>query len=116
MVIIVDENVSLALVGPLKKVGHEVIAIAETTERGMNDDQVWELTRAQRAILITRDYVFTNPVRFKTKEARAVIYLRRGNLRSEEEVELVMNFFTSHKIDEYEGCLVTLWPGGARVR
>jgi len=116
MIIILDENVSLALVHPLQEAGHEVIAIAETVERGTNDDRVWELTKARQAILITRDYVFTNPVRFQTEEVRAVLYLRRGNLRSEEEVGLVMNFLTAHKTDEYEGRLVTLWPGGIRVR
>lgn len=116
MVIILDENVSLALAQPLRNAGHEVIAVAENAERGMSDDQVWKLAKSRQSTLITRDYVFTNPVRFKTQEVQAVIYLRRGNLRSEEEVALVMDFLTAHKLDEYKGCLVTLWPGEARIR
>ena len=115
-VIILDENVSLALADPLREAGHEVIAIAETAERSMADDEVWKLTKARRAILITRDHCFTNPIRFRVEEVKAVIYLRRGNLRSEEEVALVMGFLATHELDEYKRRLVTLWPGGARIR
>jgi len=116
MVIILDENVSLALAQSLRQAGHEVVAVAEIAERGMKDDEVWELAKAQQSILITRDYIFTNPVHFKTQEVQAVIYLRRGNLRAEEKIALVMDFLASHKLDEFKGCLVTLWPGGARIR
>jgi len=116
MVILLDENVSLALAGTLRQTGHEVIAIAETAERGMTDAEVWELAKARRAVLITRDHGFTNPVRFRAQEVEAVIYIRRGNLRSEEEVALVMGFLAAHELDEYKGHLVTLWPGGARIR
>jgi len=42
MVIVLDENVSLALAGMLRQAGHEVFAVAETTERGLADDEVWE--------------------------------------------------------------------------
>ena len=116
MVIVLDENVSLALAGMLRQAGHEVFAVAETTERGLADDEVWELAKTRRAILITRDHGFTNPVRFRAQEVEAVIYLRRGNLRSEEEVALVMGFLAAHELDEYKGRLVTLWPDGVRIR
>ena len=116
MVVVLDENVSLALTAALRQVGHKVIAVAETAERGMADTEVWELAKAERAVLITRDHGFTNPVRFRTQEVGAVIYLRRGNLSSEEEVALVIDFLAAHELDEYKGCLVTLWPGGARIR
>jgi len=116
MLIVLDENVSLALACALQQAGHEVIAIAETAERGMTDDEVWELAKAQRAILITRDHGFTNPVRFRAQEVEAVIYIRRGNLCSEEEAALVMDFLATHAVNAYTGCLVTLWPGGARIR
>jgi len=115
-VIVLDENVSLALASALREAGHGVIALAETAGRGMTDTEVWELARARRAILITRDHGFTNPVRFRAQEVEAVIYVRRGNLRSEEEVVLVMGFLAAHELDEYKGRLVTLWPGGTRIR
>ena len=102
MVIVLDENVSVALTAALRQVGHKVIAVAETAERGMADTEVWELAKAERAVLITRDHGFTK--------------WRRGNLSSEEGVALVIDFLAAHELDEYKGCLVTLWPGGARIR
>ncbi|WP_342449284.1 DUF5615 family PIN-like protein [Acetomicrobium sp. S15 = DSM 107314] len=91
--------------------------MAETAERGMVDAEVWKLAKARQAILITRDYGFANPVRFRTQEVGAVIYLRRANLSSEKEAELVMSFLTAHKLkEEYDGRLITLWPGGVRIR
>jgi len=113
---ILDENVSLALADRLRQAGHDVLAIAEKAERGMADGEIWALARARLAILITRDYSFTNPVRFRTQEVGAVIYLRRGNLCSEEEVMLVMAFLVAHELEEYKGHLVSLWPGGVRIR
>jgi predicted nuclease of predicted toxin-antitoxin system len=117
MVIVLDENVSLTLASALRQADYEVIAIAETAERGMVDAEVWKLAKARQAILITRDYGFTNPVRFRTQEVGALIYLRRANLSSEKEAELVMSFLTAHKLkEEYDGRLITLWPGGVRIR
>ncbi len=40
MVIVLDENVSLTLASALRQAGYEVIAIAETAERGMIDAEV----------------------------------------------------------------------------
>ena len=116
MVIILDENVSLALANVLREAGHEVIAIAEAADRGLTDNEVWELAKTRQAVLVTRDHGFTNPVRFRTQDAGAVIYLRRGNLSSEEEIALVRDFLAAYSFNEYKGCLVTLWPGGARIR
>ena len=54
------------------------------------------------------------PVRFQTQEFGRVV-LHGGNLRSQEEVELVMGFLAAHELDEYAGCLVTPWPGRERI-
>jgi len=116
MVIILDENVSLGLAVPLGQHGHQVLAIAKMADRSMSDDEVWRLTVEHRALLITRDYHFTNHVRFRTEEIQAVIYLRRGNLRSEDEVKLVVNFLERHPPDKFVGRLVTLSPSTIHIR
>jgi len=85
MVIILDENVSLVLAEALRQAGYEVLAVAEVGERGMADEEIWEWVKTQQGVLITRDHDFTNPIRFPSQGVRAVIYIRRGNLRSEEE-------------------------------
>ncbi len=113
--IVLDENVSLALAEELRKRGYTVTAIAELEERGIDDETVWRMCTSKRAILITRDCGFTRVSRFPSSEVGAVIYLRRGNLKAEEEVALVIGFLEKHPLKEFEGHLVTLWPGGVRV-
>jgi len=81
MVIVLDENVSLALASVLRQAGHDVIAIAEAADRGVTDAEVWELAKDRQAVLITRDHGFTNPVRFRTQDVGAVIYLWPGGAR-----------------------------------
>ncbi len=116
MVVVLDENVSLGLAALLRERGHEVLAIAEMADRSMSDDEVWRLTVEHHALLITRDYHFTNPVRFRTAEVQAVIYLRRGNLRVEDEVRLVLDFLKQYPLEKFVGRLVTVSLSIIRVR
>jgi predicted nuclease of predicted toxin-antitoxin system len=62
--IVLDENVSLDLAKALRKKGHKVYAIVETNQRGSADLHVWQEVKKRQAVLITRDYHFTNPFRF----------------------------------------------------
>ncbi|MFB0545415.1 MAG: DUF5615 family PIN-like protein [Anaerolineae bacterium] len=117
MRVVLDENVSLGLAEPLRRAGHEVLAITEMAAwQGMSDDGVWALARDQQALLITRDYHFTNAIRFRPEEVLAVIYIRRGNLRSEEEIELVTRFLSGYDLADYAGKLITLSPGVTQIR
>ena len=106
--ILLDENVSLDLAAWLRKNSYPVHCIVESRHRGMSDKDVWELARKQQSILITRDYHFTNPARFSPNEIFAIIYIRHGNLRSQEEVQRVKNFLSFHPEKEFQGKLVTL--------
>jgi len=46
----------------------------------------------EQAVLVTRDYHFTNPIRFPAEKTAGIIYIRHGNLKSEEEIMLMENF------------------------
>lgn len=63
MKFVVDENVSFGLVEALRKNREEVLAIVEDN-RSISDTAVFALAQRDKAISITRDYHFTNPVRF----------------------------------------------------
>ncbi len=63
MKFVVDENVSFGLVEVLRENREEVLAIIEDN-RGVSDIGVFNLARKDKAILITRDYHFTSPMRF----------------------------------------------------
>lgn len=108
--ILLDENVSLDLARQLRRKGYSVEAIIETSHRGSSDNAVWQFARKRQAVLITRDNDFTNPVSFIPTEIFAIIYIRRGNLSSNQEAELVVKFLDSHPFEEFKGKLVTLSP------
>ena len=113
---ILDENVSFGLVKKLRSDGHNVISIAENPERELGDDIIFILCRKTKSILITRDYHFTNAIRFPTKDTEGIIYIRHGNLTSNEEIELVNQFLNTHPFEWIRGKLVILSKEGIRVR
>ena len=116
MRIIIDENVSLALSSRLQVLGHEVEHIAELASKGIPDEEVWNLAIDGPRLLITRDSHFTNRLRFNPSRVLAIVYLRLGNLKVEEEIGIIERFLGNLKLDEYKGKLVTLSPEEIKIR
>lgn len=116
MKIIVDENVSYAVVEELKAKGFTVIAIADSPISGTKDEEIYNLVVKEQALLITRDYHFTNSIRFPPQKTKGIIYIRRGNLKSDEERVVVLNFLATHKPEQISGRLVTLYKERAKIR
>ncbi len=116
MRIVIDENVSYGVVERLRMRGHDVLSISEMPERGMSDEDVYALAVREEAVLVTRDYHFTNPVRFSADKTKGIIYIRHGNLRSEEEIRMVENFLRAHDMEVFKGKLVTLYKDSIMIR
>ena len=116
MQVVLDENVSLQIEIPLKALGYEVISIARFDQRGMTDDQVFKLAVEKQAVLITRDWDFTNFLRFDALKIKGLIYLMRGNLKGSEEAALVENFFRNHTEDFFQKKTIFLSPTQVRIR
>lgn len=55
MKICVDENIPLITVLELKKLGHDVLDIRGTEDRGISDDLLWEKIQKEGRLLITTD-------------------------------------------------------------
>lgn len=68
------------------------------------------------AILLTRDFHFTNSIRFPTKGTAGIIYLRKGNLKTDEEVKIVIDFISRGGLEFVKEHLVTLDRHGVRIR
>ena len=116
MKIVLDESVSYGLGEVLRHEGHEIIAIAEAATAGNADDEVYLLVCDVKAVLITRDYHFTNPLRFPADKTSGIIYIRHGDLTSEEEIQLVTTFLSNHLPTEYSGRLATLYRNSVKIR
>lgn len=115
MRIVGDENVSYNVALRLQEKGYEVISIAKE-KRSILDKDVFRLLLQKEAILITRDYHFTNPVLYPPDKTEGIIYIRIGNLSSDEELEIVENFFSTYSTEEIKGKLVTLYRKSVYIR
>ncbi len=116
MKIVLDESVSYGLADVLLRDGHQIVAIAETATSGNTDEEVFLLACNSQSILITRDYHFTNPLRFPPDKTGGIIYVRHGNLTSEQEILLVTKFLTHHPHAEFIGRLATLYRDSVKIR
>lgn len=116
MRIVLDESVSYGLAVALLRDGHQVVAIAESATSGNTDEEVFTLACNSNSILITRDYHFTNPLRYPAEKTGGIIYIRHGNLTSEEELLLVTRFLSHHSHAEFNSRLVTLHKDSVRIR
>lgn len=116
MKIVVDESVSYGVISYLRSVGYKVIAITENPTSGLKDPEVFDIVKKEKAVLITRDHHFTNNFRFPPEETSCIIFIRKGNLTSQEEIDLVKWFFTSYSISDFEGRLVTIFKDHVKVR
>ena len=106
---IIDENVSLAVVKMLRQKGHNVISICEEPYSSIKDLKIFDLVIKKKSILITRDEHFSNPIRFPAKRTKGIVLIRPGNIKSEDESDLVKQFIERHKIDTLSACLITLY-------
>lgn len=116
MKIVIDESVSYGLAEILRKAGHDVIAIAEASTAGNNDEEIFQTVIKNNAILITRDYHFTNPLRFPPDKTGGIIYVRHGNLTAKEEIDLVQKFLSLHSYRGFSRRLVTLYRDKVKIR
>lgn len=116
MKVMLDENVSGGLAHALRKLGHSVLAVGADLPSGSTDDEVFAFILKQQAVLVTRDYHFTNPVRFDSERTKGIIYIHNGNLPSDSEIGLVANFLQKHSPEEYKGKLATLYLNSATIR
>jgi predicted nuclease of predicted toxin-antitoxin system len=116
MRIVIDENVSYGVVERLRMKGHDVIPISELPARGISDEVVYALTVREHAVLVTRDYHFTNPIRFPAEKTKGIIYIRHGNLKAEAEIMLMENFLHEYDPEVFVGKLVTLYGDSVRIR
>lgn len=116
MKVIVDENVSYGLVAELRSLNCQVIAIAEKKYAGMRDEDVYNLTVREDAILVTRNYHFTNSLRFPAERTAGIVYIRLGNLISAEEIQIVKKFLVNCNLKQIRGKLVTLYRDALKIR
>ena len=105
MRILVDENIPFITVQALRDLGHDVVDIRGTSDRGMTDKLLWELAQQQRRLLITTDKGFAQQ-RDELHYGILVIRLRRPNRQRIH--RRVMQAVEQFEPDEWPGMLVVV--------
>ena len=116
MKFLVDENVSQAVTDCLNELGHEAISIVESKLSGINDQKIFQMTVKTESILITRDYHFTNNLLFPAEKTKGIIYIRKGNLTSNEEAYLLEKTVQRIPLNEIAGKLLTIYKNFSTIR
>ena len=116
MKFLVDENVSKAVASCLEKLGHEVSSIIGSKISGIGDKKIFQIAVETGSIIVTRDYHFTNNLLFPAEKTKGIIYIRKGNLTSNEEVELLEKTVKRFPLDEMAGRLLTIYKNFSTIR
>lgn len=116
MKFLIDENVSFAVVEKLRALGHEAKSVASSGLVGATDRDVFRTAVERECVLLTRDYHFTNQLLFPASATMGVIYIRQGNLRSEEEADLIEQIIKQHPTEIIRGKLVTIYKKLVTIR
>jgi len=80
MKILVDENIPLLSVSQLREMGHDVLDIRGTDEKGMADDALWNKACQEGRLLITTDKGFAY-YRQRKHHGVLIVSLRQPNHR-----------------------------------
>lgn len=105
MKIFVDENIPLVTVNELRSLGHEIIDIRNTQNKGANDENVWHLAQEAKALFVTTDKGFMQN-RHEKHNGILIIRLKQPNrIKINQKVIQAINKF---KQNEWHGLTVVM--------
>lgn len=105
MKICVDENIPLITVLELRKLGHDVLDIRGTDDRGISDDLLWEKVQNNESLLITTDKGF---VHHRREPHHGVLVVRLRQPNEQKIHERVMRAVQQFAQDDWEGLIVVM--------
>lgn len=105
---LLDESVSRGSAVALRTHGHDAVHAIDVGLASTDDEEIIERARREDRILITRDRHFTNPVRFPPSEFPGILYIRPGNLTSQDEAALLHRVVSALSSSAVAGHLVVV--------
>jgi predicted nuclease of predicted toxin-antitoxin system len=112
MIIYADENVPLKITTRLREEGYQVEYVSHSVE----DREILEIARKQKALLITSDKDFERLVLDERRPTAGVILLRIATrIPMEHRARIVVNMLRKHK-DKLEGTFTILSEAAIDIR
>lgn len=113
MQLLADENCDFAIVRGLRSAGHDVTSIAESSH-GASDEQVIDLARSERRLLITEDKDFGQLVFSAVRENSGVLLIRYPAVARSGLIDAILTLLSERGEALYR-CFVVIEPGRIRV-
>jgi len=105
MKIFIDENIPLVTVRELRGLGHDVKDIRGTENEGMTDEDIWEMLRRDKRLLVSTDKGFIQK-RHEKHGGILIVRLKQPNrLKIHKKVMKAMSLF---KENDWQGLTVAM--------
>lgn len=105
MKIFVDENIPIMTVKELHRLGHEIMDIRSSENKGMTDEAIWKIVKKDERLLITTDKGFTQK-RSEKHNGILIVRLKQPNrLKIHQKVIKAINLF---KNEDWMGLTVVM--------
>jgi len=109
-----DENIDRQIVAALRQAGHDVVYVAEL-DPGITDDQVLDIARRERLLLLTADKDFGELVYRLHRQAHGIVLIRLAGIAAEEKADIVGTVVKKHGQELHDAfSVITLQ--GVRIR
>ncbi len=116
MKFLLDQNMGRPLAALLRNQGFDTCDVHELGLRDSKDEVIWAKAVEMKSALITRDFHFTNRLRYDPSDCGGIVFITPGNLKIGDEYDLVRRFLEETWDESMAGKLVHLSPGRVRVR
>lgn len=116
-VFVIDEDVARSIGRALVARGFAVMDIRDFGLRGAPDETIYRFAQDNRAVLVTADVDFGNPLRFPPTSHFGIVITRFPNEIPMREVarQLVEHLSSLHD-EDYVSCVIVVEPGRLRIR
>lgn len=115
MKIKLDENLTVAIVPKLKKLGHDVQTTIEEGLTGKPDADLWQAAQSEKRFLITQDMDFSDIRSFAPGTHEGILLLRFHSPNQAAIVSRVADLFSREDIEKWRGCFVVATEHKVRV-
>jgi len=113
---LVDENVFPQVISRLRKSGHDVKAVKESSPPKTSDDIIIDLALNEKRTIITFDKHFGNIINYPPKDLFGIILIRIHPPLLDDIYYAIDNLFKRYQTDSFAKRLIVLSKTGYRIR
>lgn len=114
MVIVVDENIDIAVIKRLREDGHDVFSIAESMP-SVPDEEIFQVFLQRKALFLTEDKDFVEMIFHRKAYHYGIILVRLDGCLPEDKAEITSISIKAH-CHELSGAIAALTPNSIRIR